>query len=185
LCEPLDNKIREGFLMKKLFFALSLLCFLQIASLTGQGQARRTFQIENNELKLPAPVVFETGSDRLKPESYEVLAIVKEYLQEKTYISLLRIEGHMDDNGAAVKNQQLSEKRALAIARWLIEQGIACQRLLAVGFGSTKPLAANDSLENRAKNRRMTFVNVALRSRTIGGLPEDGGGKVAGKLCPK
>jgi outer membrane protein OmpA-like peptidoglycan-associated protein len=100
--------------MKKLFFALSLLCFLQIAGLTGQGQARRTFLIENNELKLPAHIVFETGSDRLKPESYEVLAIVKEYLQEKTYISLLRIEGHMDDNGTPVKNQQLSEKRAIA-----------------------------------------------------------------------
>jgi OOP family OmpA-OmpF porin len=171
--------------MKKLFFVLSLLCFLQIAGLTGQGQTRRTFQIENNELKLPAPIVFEIGSDKLKPESYEVLAIVKEYLQEKTYVSLLRVEGHMDDNGNAMKNQELSEKRALAIARWLIEQGIACERLLAVGFGSTKPLAANDTPENRAKNRRMAFVNVALRGRIIGGLPEDGGGKLAGKRCQK
>ena len=171
--------------MKKVFFVLSLLCFLQLISVSGLGQTRRTFQIENNELKLPAPIVFETGTDKLRPESYELLAIVKEYLQEKTYISLLRIEGHMDDNGNPVKTQELSEKRATAIARWLIEQGIACERLLAVGFGSSKPLVANNSPENRAKNRRMGFVNVALRGRVIGGLPEDGGGKVAGFPCQK
>ena len=171
--------------MKKLFLALSLLCFLQIISLHGQGQSKRTFQIENNELKLPAPVGFETGSDKLKPESYEVLAIVKDYLQEKAYISTLRIEGHTDDNGNPAKNQELSEKRALAVARWLISQGIACERLVVVGFGASKPLAANDSAENRAKNRRLAFVNVALRGRVIGGLPVDGGGKVAGNLCPK
>lgn len=171
--------------MKKVFFVLSLLCFLQMISASGLGQAKRTFQIENNELKLPAPILFETGTDKLKPESYELLAIVKDYLQEKNYITLLRIEGHTDDNGNPAKNQELSEKRATAIVRWLVDQGVACERLLAVGFGSTKPLAANDSPENKAKNRRMAFVNVALRGRVIGGLPEDGGGKVAGKSCLK
>jgi OOP family OmpA-OmpF porin len=171
--------------MKKLCYAAFLLCFVLLASSPAQEQTKRTYQIENNELKLPKAIVFETGSDKLKPESLAVLAIVKDYLQEKTYISLMRIEGHTDNVGDANANQLLSEKRALAIVRWLVGEGVDCKRLLAVGFGSTKPVAANDTPENRAQNRRMTFVNAALRGRNIGAMPTDGGGKIAGDACQK
>src|SRR6185436_16127071 len=54
---------------------------------------------ENGHLKLPGPVVFETGSDKLKPESDEVLAVVKNYLDAKPEITLLRVEGHTDMDG--------------------------------------------------------------------------------------
>ena len=140
-------------------------------------------EVKNGQLVLPGPVVFETGKDVLKPESDDVLKLVKDYLDGKPEISLLRIEGHTDSDGEDRTNQTLSELRAMAVARWLVAKGTKCERLLPVGFGETKPIAANDTPENKAQNRRTAFVNAALKGKPIGGMPVDGGGKVAGDPC--
>lgn len=150
---------------------------------TGVAHGKPPYVIEDNALSMPGPVVFETGSDALKPESDAVLMHAKEYLDDKDYISLMRIEGHTDSTGASEAGQALTEKRALAVARWLVKKGIDCKRLIPVGFGDTKPIAPNDTAENRALNRRMVFANAALRGRPIGGMPVDGGGRVAGDPC--
>jgi OmpA-OmpF porin, OOP family len=141
------------------------------------------FELDGSALKVPGPVMFEAGSDKLKAESDPVLAHVEAYLKAKPYITLLRIEVHSDGQGSAQHNQTLTEKRALAVGRALVARGISCQRLIAVGFGETKPLAPNTTPEGRAQNRRTVFVNAALKGRPIGGAPVDGGGKVAGDLC--
>lgn len=153
------------------------------AAQDAPAKAPRTFQLEGNELKLPGPVVFETGGDKLRPESDAVLAVVVDYLAAKSYISLLRIEGHTDSDGRPDANQALSERRAQAVARWLVSKGVDCKRLLPVGFGGSKPVAPSDTPQGKAQNRRVAFVNAALRGRPIGGLPVDGGGKVAGDPC--
>lgn len=140
-------------------------------------------EVKNGQLQLPGPVVFETGKDILKPESDDVLKLVKDYLDGKPEISLLRVEGHTDSDGDDKANQTLSELRAVAVARWLVAKSIDCKRLLPVGFGETKPVAANDTPENKAQNRRTAFVNAALKGKPIGGMPVDGGGKVAGDPC--
>lgn len=151
------------------------------------SRSRRTphsnFELVNGALKLPGPVVFETGSDKLSPVSDTVLDVVEDYLAAKPDITLLRIEGHTDSDGKADANQMLSERRAMAVARWLIGQGVLCSRLIPVGFGQTKPVAANDTADNKAQNRRVAFVNAALKTKPIGGAPVDGGGKVAGDPC--
>jgi OOP family OmpA-OmpF porin len=141
------------------------------------------FELDGNLLKLPGPIVFQTGSDKLKPESDPVLAHVKAYLEHRSDVTLLRVEVHSDAQGSSVFNQTLSEKRALAVARALVARGVDCKRLIAVGFGESKPLAPNTTAEGRAQNRRISFVNAALRGRPIGGQPVDGGGKVAGDSC--
>jgi OOP family OmpA-OmpF porin len=79
--------------------------------------------------------------------------------------------------------QKLSEKRAAAVCQRLVQMGIDCQRLLPVGFGSTKPVADNNSPEGKSKNGRIAFVNTALRGKNIGGMPVDGGGVIAGNAC--
>lgn len=142
-----------------------------------------TFQTEGNQLKLPGPVVFKTGSAELAPESDEVLSIVKEYLDAKPQITLLRIEGHTDSDGDDKANQKLSEERSMSVARWLIAKGIDCKRLHPVGFGESKPIADNNTPEGKAQNRRTAFVNAALKGKPIAGLPIDGGGKYAGDPC--
>lgn len=144
------------------------------------------FQMENGALKLPGAVVFETGSDRLKPESDEVLAVVKDYLDAKPEVTLLRIEGHTDNDGVKDANQTLSEKRAMAVAHWLTAKGVDCKRLLPVGYGQMKPIAGTpdkQTKEEKEQNRRTAFVNAAIKGKAIGGMPVDGGGKPSGDAC--
>ena len=141
------------------------------------------YKLEGSEVKITKPVLFETGSAKLKPESTAALEIIKQYLTDKSYISQLRVECHSDNSGDAATNQSLTEKRALAVCKKLIEMGVDCKRLIAVGFGDTKPAADNSTPGGKAENRRVNFVNVSLRGRVIGGMPVDGGGKIAGELC--
>ena len=140
-------------------------------------------KMENGKLVLDNPVTFKTGSAELTDEGKEALKPVHEFLTQKDYVTILRVEGHTDNSNAESTNQKLSEQRALAICKWLVENGIDCKRLIAVGFGSTKPIAANDNAENKAQNRRMEFMPAAIRGKAIGGMPLDGGGVVAGDPC--
>ena len=153
-----------------------------IASLSFTLQAQ-DYKLEGSEVKISQPVLFETGSDQLKPESTAALEIIKQYLTDKSYISLLRVECHTDNSADAGTSQTLSEKRALAVCKKLIAMGVDCKRLIAVGFGDTKPVADNSTPEGKAENRRVSFINVSIRDKVIGGMPVDGGGKVAGELC--
>src|SRR6478736_6404351 len=99
-------------------FAAILLCALAPSALADES-VPEPFLIEQGALKLPTQIYYETGSDKLKPESDEPLALVKRYLDAKPYVTLLRIEVHSDALGAAAYNQTLTEKRALAVARYL------------------------------------------------------------------
>ena len=158
---------------------LSSLFFLSISVLSF-SQAART---ENGKLVLEKQVTFKTGSDELTDEGKEALTAVKEFLIQKDYITMLRVEGHSDNTNTEAANQTLTQKRAMSVCKWLITNGIDCKRLVAVGFGSTKPVATNDNVENRAQNRRMEFIPAALRGKAIGGMPLDGGGISAGDPC--
>lgn len=162
--------------MKRLLISICLLT--SVFQINAQG-----YKPEGKEVKISKQVSFEPGSDKLKPESNAALQIIKQYLTDKSYITLLRVEGHMDNNNDADYNQKLSEKRALTVCKKLIAMGVDCKRLIAVGFGDTKPVADNSTPAGKAENRRISFVNVALRGKVIGGLPIDGGGQVAGEVC--
>jgi len=143
----------------------------------------RTYELEGNRLLLPAPIVFRTGSDELALDSTDAIRHIAKYLADKEYISLMRIEGHTAAVGDPEQNQTLSEKRALRVAKALVAAGVDCKRLLPVGFGANKPVADNATPEGRAQNTRVDAFNAALRGRYIGGMPPDGGGKVAGDPC--
>jgi OOP family OmpA-OmpF porin len=97
----------------------------------------------------------------------------------------MRIEVHTDNTGGSAFNQSLSEKRALEVAKALVAKGVDCKRLVPVGFGETKPRGDNSTPEGKALNRRTMFVNAGLRGRPIGGMPVEGGGKLAGDPCAK
>lgn len=68
------------------------------------------------------------------------------------------IEGHTDAEGTPERNRNLSERRAQAVVDYLVGVGIAAQRLRAVGYGETRPIAPNDTAANRARNRRIEFT---------------------------
>ncbi|AUX43094.1 hypothetical protein SOCE26_045350 [Sorangium cellulosum] len=144
---------------------------------------KMTFKLKGKEVQLPGPVVFETNSDRLLPESDEVLGIVDDFLKQRKDVTLLRIEGHTDSDGEDALNQTLSEKRAMSVARWLVAKGHDCKRFIAVGFGETKPVADNNTPDGKAQNRRTGFFIAAVNGKAADGEPVDGGGKVAGDAC--
>jgi OOP family OmpA-OmpF porin len=150
---------------------------------TAPAPVTPSFDIENNRLALPAPVTFETGGAGLVAGPQPALAHIAAFLAAKSYVSLLRIEGHVDADTAADKAQALTEARAMAAVRWLLTQGVDCKRVLPVGFGASKPVAPNDTPENKAQNRRVEAHVAELRGRAIGGMPVDGGGRVAGDPC--
>jgi OOP family OmpA-OmpF porin len=153
------------------------------AAAQAEAPAQKPYKLEGNEVKVAGAVAFAEGGDRLLPESEKELDAVKTYLDDKKYITTLRVEAHTGTGADADAAQALSERRALAVARRLVEKGVDCKRLVAVGFGGTKPVAPDDSPENSAKNRRVSFFNAALAGHPIGGAPADGGGKVAGDPC--
>jgi OOP family OmpA-OmpF porin len=149
----------------------------------AESPTAKRFEMDGSRL-LTGPVAFKTGSTELLPTSTAVLDHVADYLEAKPDVTKLRIEVHTDSVGASAANQALSEGRALAIARWLVkERHVDCTRLVATGFGSTKPIADNMTAEGRALNRRTEFVVAALRGKAIGGMPVEGGGKVSGDAC--
>jgi len=138
-------------------------------------EPKQEFKMEGNKLLLPGAIVYKTGSAELDPVSEPVLATVKQYLDAKTKVTLLRIEGHTDDVGDDKSNLELSAKRSQTVAKWLVGKGVDCKRLLPVGFGETKPVADNKTPEGKAQNRRTDFINAALNGKAIGGMPLDAG----------
>jgi OmpA-OmpF porin, OOP family len=72
--------------------------------------------------------------------------------------SSIEIAGHTDGDGEEAFNQALSEKRAQAVMDYLVKAGFPADRLTAVGYGSTQPIASNDTGEGKAQNRRIDFV---------------------------
>ncbi|TNJ42321.1 OmpA family protein [Phaeobacter sp. B1627] len=69
----------------------------------------------------------------------------------------VEVAGHTDAWGKAQWNLELSRQRAVAVAKYLMEKGASQSRLVPVGYGETRPLVGNDTVENRAKNRRIEF----------------------------
>ncbi len=70
----------------------------------------------------------------------------------------MTVEGHTDATGSAAYNQSLSEKRAQSVIDFLTAAGIPAARLKAAGFGSSKPVASNDTELGRGQNRRVELV---------------------------
>ncbi|CAN5749786.1 hypothetical protein BH23GEM3_BH23GEM3_04010 [soil metagenome] len=102
-------------------------------------------------------ILFDTGSDRIRPESTPTLKEITGMLKEHGSLRLM-IEGHTDNVGQAASNQALSEKRAAAVRAHLVGQGIDAARLQAAGKGQSEPAGSNDTPEGRQNNRRVVLV---------------------------
>jgi outer membrane protein OmpA-like peptidoglycan-associated protein len=103
-------------------------------------------------------IFFDTGSDRIRPESTPTLKEIGTMLKEHPELKLV-IEGHTDNVGKPEANQALSEKRANAVRQHLVTTyQIDGTRLQAKGLGQTKPVTGNDTPEGRQNNRRVELV---------------------------
>lgn len=101
-------------------------------------------------------VGFEFNSSTLTPESYPVLYHASELLKENPN-ARVEIEGHCDSIGTDKVNQRISQERADVVKNYLVERGVKENQITAVGYGSTQPIADNNTEEGRAINRRIEF----------------------------
>ena len=113
--------------------------------------------LKKNEIALRRQVSFATGSDEILPNSEPILLEVADVLLRNPSLELVEIQGHTDNVGNQALNMRLSEQRAEAVRTWLIEHGVEPARLMAKGYGPTRPLAPNITQHNRARNRRVQF----------------------------
>jgi len=101
---------------------------------------------------------FDVGSADIKDDQMKLLDKVVEIVQ-MTPNARIVVEGHTDGSGDEVNNVQLSEKRAYSLMMYLrTATGITAEHIRAIGYGSDKPIATNDTAEGRAKNRRNDIV---------------------------
>lgn len=105
-------------------------------------------------LNMPSDITFDVDRDAIKPSFRQTLnsvAIVLNRYQQ----TVVDIFGHTDSTGSDAHNQDLSQRRALAVANYLAQQGVDSRRFAVTGFGSSRPIATNGTPEGRALNRRV------------------------------
>jgi outer membrane protein OmpA-like peptidoglycan-associated protein len=95
--------------------------------------------------------------------SDDLLTEVRDVILQHPEIRVIEVQGHADDVGSAAVNQELSDARANAVMSWLVSRGIDKSRLVARGYGSTRPVASNQTEEGRQQNRRVQLVIVKKR----------------------
>jgi OOP family OmpA-OmpF porin len=113
--------------------------------------------LEAERIRINDQIQFEFGSAKIEPRSYALLNDVVAVLNKNPTVGPVRIEGHTDNVGPRAFNLNLSKSRAKSVKRYLIDQGVAAERLRSEGFGFDRPVAPNDTALGRAKNRRTEF----------------------------
>jgi OmpA-OmpF porin, OOP family len=109
------------------------------------------------ELLQKGSIRFEAGRAAIDPDSAGLLdRLIETALRCPT--ANIEIAGHTDGDGEDAANRALSEKRAQAVADYFVKAGLAADRFTTVGYGSSQPVATNDTDEGKAQNRRIDLL---------------------------
>jgi chemotaxis protein MotB len=131
--------------------------------LVKSGQVRVTQNARGISVEINASVLFDQGEASLQQEAREVLRQVAGLLKNDPH--RIEVEGHTDQipiaNERYASNWELSAVRAASVVRLFIEAGVVDARLSAIGHGSTRPVAPNDTPLNQARNRRVAVMILA------------------------
>ena len=102
---------------------------------------------------------FDVDKASIRPESMGTLNMIVQVMKDNPDIKF-EVDGHTDNSGSAPHNMALSQQRADAVKDQLVKMGIDASRLSTKGFGDSKPIGDNNSLEGKANNRRVEFVKM-------------------------
>ena len=103
-------------------------------------------------------LLFSNGGSQIDPADQVMLDPVAEAIKTRCAGKTITIEGHTSVSGSAEHNQKLSERRAEAVERYLVERGVPADQLRAVGYGESRPITTDPSPEAQKLNRRVTLV---------------------------
>lgn len=109
-------------------------------------------------IEIKERIFFDTGQTTIKPESHSLLDEVADVMRAHPEVKRVVVEGHTDNQGGTDLNMQLSQGRAEAVRSYLMGKGVQGDRLVAKGFGESRPIADNKTAEGREANRRVDFV---------------------------
>lgn len=118
---------------------------------------RKLIALEEGKRFVFEDLLFQPNQSALASEFVPELERVVRLLHVRPTMTL-RIEGHADLSGTQERNQDLSNQRAEAVKRYLIQSGIEASRLQTIGYGDSRPIADNATEEGRRLNRRIEFV---------------------------
>lgn len=126
-----------------------------------QLQVFHTHGFEDQEgswaLLVPSKLLFAVGTDQLESKQVEYVSRLAHDL-ERVGIRSVRVEGHTDDTGTALYNQQLSERRAQRVAELLVHAGMDASQVTTRGWGNSKPLPMAQGNDTRRENRRVAII---------------------------
>jgi outer membrane protein OmpA-like peptidoglycan-associated protein len=108
-------------------------------------------------VELVSRVFFVPGQSRLQNRSEPILKLLAKVLNEHQEFPLIVVGAHVDDRGGREASWRLSQARAESVRRFLIQQGVAPERLAAKGYGQDRPIDSNGTAAGRENNRRVEF----------------------------
>jgi outer membrane protein OmpA-like peptidoglycan-associated protein len=118
-------------------------------------------EVKKDVIAIKQQVHFASAKWKVLPDSFALLDQVAQVLKDYPVMKV-SIEGHTDTVGAEAMNMKLSQARAEEVRAYLVKKGVAPERLEAIGYGPTRPIASNKTEPGRAKNRRTEFRIKAL-----------------------
>ncbi len=157
---------------------LSILEQIRDSVVGVMGDASKVTIGDNGSIVLNEGVFFDVGSSAVKPGARPTLdrlvEVFRTFLadgENAKYVDSIVISGHTDSTGTDEQNRKLSTERANAVLGYLLESGKGelnayAQYFCAAGYGETRPVADNDTVEGRAQNRRIE-ISIILRDDTI------------------
>ena len=131
--------------------------FVRVEKMFTSDEAR-VFREGNNVILRLVGLSFDSGASQIRPENFDLLAKVEKAIDVFPRSELI-IEGHTDSHGGDELNQELSQERAESVMQYMINaMRIPTYRLIATGYGETRPVASNETESGRARNRRIDIV---------------------------
>lgn len=128
--------------------------------LVQSGQVRLTQTASGLAVEISASVLFSPGQAVLQPDSIAALAAVALVLSNVD--NVVHVEGHTDNvpisSGQYPSNWELASARASSVVRLFVVGGVDPARLMAIGYADNRPVGPNDTVEGRARNRRVTLL---------------------------
>ena len=118
----------------------------------------RVFRQGNTIILRLVGLTFDSGQSQIRPQNFTLLAKVEKAIDVFPR-SELTIEGHTDSHGGDDSNQKLSQERAESVQQYMINaMRIPTYRLIATGYGETRPVASNETPSGRERNRRIDII---------------------------
>jgi chemotaxis protein MotB len=144
-----------------------------LGPLVKDGHVRLAEGVQGVSVEINASVLFASGEAQLNPGAVTVLRAVAHVLAPTEFAVI--VEGHTDNTPIATaqypSNWELSAMRASSVVRLFVEAGVAAPRLTATGYAEQRPVAANETPEGRARNRRVAIMIEAPLAEAPSELP--------------